>query len=153
MCLRRQRRGTWLPFPPSCFLLSLSLSPSPFLLLHQSLLHNSSTIPLRYLSLLCRLLVHMSSEMISRFEDEDDFTVELPFDNQKGCFDLYVRYWPVQHMTFASGPVRMFSCWPAVTDLIATGDPTGSLHLMTHVHLLNVITHPHIHTHPHHSQH
>ena len=42
-----------------------------------------------------RLLVHFSAEMISRFEDEDDFIIELPFDNQKGCFDLYVRYWPL----------------------------------------------------------
>ena len=41
---------------------------------------------------LSRLLVHLNAEMISRFEDEDDFIIELPFDNQKGCFDLYVRY-------------------------------------------------------------
>ena len=41
---------------------------------------------------LSRLLVHFSAEMISRFEDEDDFVIELPFDNQKGCFDLCVRY-------------------------------------------------------------
>jgi transcription factor CP2-like protein len=38
------------------------------------------------------LLVHLSAEMVSRFEDEDDFIIELPFDNQKGCFDLYVHY-------------------------------------------------------------
>ena len=39
-----------------------------------------------------RLLVHFSPEMISRFEDEDDFIIDLPFDNQKGCFELHVRY-------------------------------------------------------------
>ena len=61
--------------PPS---LPLALSPS---------------LPLSFSSSpLSRLLVHFSAEMISRFEDEDDFIIELPFDNQKGCFDLYVRY-------------------------------------------------------------
>lgn len=63
----------------------------------------------------------MSSEMISRFEDEDDFTIELPFDNQKGCFDLYVRYWPVQQHGIrirAYPDVQLLLTWN--TDPIAT---------------------------------
>ena len=43
-------------------------------------------------SLLCRLLVNFDDYMISQFEDEDDFIIELEFDNQKGCFDLYIQY-------------------------------------------------------------
>lgn len=38
------------------------------------------------------LLVHFDDEMISQFQDEDDFLIDLQFDNQKGCFDLYIRY-------------------------------------------------------------
>jgi transcription factor CP2-like protein len=38
------------------------------------------------------LLVHFNAEMISRLEDESDFIIDLPFDNQKGVFDLHIRY-------------------------------------------------------------
>lgn len=39
------------------------------------------------------LIVHFDDELVSRFEDEDDFIIEIDFDNQRGHFDLYVRYW------------------------------------------------------------
>ena len=39
-----------------------------------------------------RLLVHFDDEMISQFQDEDDFLIDLQFDNQKGSFDLYIYY-------------------------------------------------------------
>ena len=42
--------------------------------------------------LLLRLLVHFDDEMVGRFLDEDDFIIDMQFDNQKGCFDLYVFY-------------------------------------------------------------
>ena len=38
------------------------------------------------------LLVHFDDAMVARFQDEDDFVVDLVFDNQKGHFDLYVCY-------------------------------------------------------------
>ena len=31
--------------------------------------------------------------MAARFEDEDDFIIELQFNNHKGHFDLYIHYW------------------------------------------------------------
>ena len=38
------------------------------------------------------LIVHFDEDMISRFQDEDDFIVDLTFDNQKGSFDLFIHY-------------------------------------------------------------
>lgn len=38
------------------------------------------------------LLVHFDDDMISRFQDEDDFIIDLTFDNQKGCFNLLIHY-------------------------------------------------------------
>ncbi|XP_019858101.1 PREDICTED: grainyhead-like protein 2 homolog isoform X2 [Amphimedon queenslandica] len=38
------------------------------------------------------LIVRFDDELVTRFEDEDDFIIDLDFDNQKGHFDLYIRY-------------------------------------------------------------
>ncbi len=38
------------------------------------------------------LLVRFDDDMISRFEDEGDFIIDLTFDNQKGYFNLFVHY-------------------------------------------------------------
>lgn len=38
------------------------------------------------------LLVHFDEDMISHFKDEDDFIINLTFDNQKGCFNLLIHY-------------------------------------------------------------
>lgn len=38
------------------------------------------------------LLVHLDDDMISHFGDEDDFVIDLTFDNQKGCFNLLLHY-------------------------------------------------------------
>jgi len=38
------------------------------------------------------LLVYLDDQMIEQFQDEDDFIIDLQFDNQKGCFDLIVHY-------------------------------------------------------------
>lgn len=38
------------------------------------------------------LLVHFDDDMISRFQDEDDFIIDFTFDNQKGYFDLFIHY-------------------------------------------------------------
>ena len=37
------------------------------------------------------LLVHLDDDMIARFKDEDDFVIDLTFDNQKGFFNLKPR--------------------------------------------------------------
>ena len=41
---------------------------------------------------LIRLIVRFDDDMVARFTDEDDFIIEIEFDNQKGHFDLYVLY-------------------------------------------------------------
>lgn len=41
---------------------------------------------------LSSLIVRLDDEMVSHFEDEDDFLIVLDFDNQKGCFNLYIQY-------------------------------------------------------------
>ena len=38
------------------------------------------------------LIVRFDDDMVARFNDEDDFIIEIEFDNQKGHFDLFVRY-------------------------------------------------------------
>lgn len=38
------------------------------------------------------LLVHLDDDMISHFKEEDDFVIDLAFDNQKGCFNLLIHY-------------------------------------------------------------
>lgn len=38
------------------------------------------------------LLVHFDDDMISHFKEEDDFIIDLTFDNQKGCFNLLIQY-------------------------------------------------------------
>lgn len=38
------------------------------------------------------LLVHFDDDMISHFKDEEDFVIDLSFDNQKGCFNLLINY-------------------------------------------------------------
>lgn len=44
-------------------------------------------------SLFSRLIVRLDDGMTARFEDEDDFIIELQFNNHKGHFDLYIQYW------------------------------------------------------------
>ena len=39
-----------------------------------------------------RLIVRFDDDMVARFTDEDDFIIEIEFDNQKGHFDLYILY-------------------------------------------------------------
>ncbi len=38
------------------------------------------------------LIVRIDDDMVARFTDEDDFIIEIEFDNQKGHFDLYILY-------------------------------------------------------------
>jgi len=38
------------------------------------------------------LVVIMDDSMVEQFQNEDDFIIELSFDNQKGSFDLYIHY-------------------------------------------------------------
>jgi len=39
-----------------------------------------------------RILVNMDDRMIELFVDEDDFLINLDFDNQLGHFELTLRY-------------------------------------------------------------
>ena len=39
-----------------------------------------------------RLLVNLNDDMVAQFEDEDDFLIDLLFDNHKGHFNLCVQY-------------------------------------------------------------
>ena len=36
--------------------------------------------------------MRFDDEMVTHFEDEDDFLIVLEFDNQKGCFNLFIQY-------------------------------------------------------------
>ena len=38
------------------------------------------------------LVVQLDDSMVEQFQNEDDFVIELTFDNQKGSFDLYLHY-------------------------------------------------------------
>ena len=38
------------------------------------------------------LIVRFDDGMAARLEDEDDFIIELQFNNHKGYFDLYIQY-------------------------------------------------------------
>ena len=38
------------------------------------------------------LIVHFDDSMVELFQHEDDFVIDLAFDNQKGCFDLFLQY-------------------------------------------------------------
>lgn len=38
------------------------------------------------------LVVQFDDSMVEQFQNEDDFIIELVFDNQKGSFDLYLHY-------------------------------------------------------------
>ncbi|XP_064404557.1 grainyhead-like protein 1 homolog isoform X4 [Halichondria panicea] len=38
------------------------------------------------------LVVQMDDSMVEQFQSEDDFIIDLSFDNQKGSFDLYLHY-------------------------------------------------------------
>ncbi len=38
------------------------------------------------------LVVLLDDSMIEQFQNEDDFIIDLAFDNQKGSFDLYLHY-------------------------------------------------------------
>jgi len=49
-------------------------------------------LPLTHLIHSSRLLVYLDDQMIEQFQDEDDFIIDLQFDNQKGCFDLILHY-------------------------------------------------------------
>ena len=69
---------------------SLSLSLSLFLSLPSSILF--SLLPPSLPLLSHRLIVRFDDDMVARFNDEDDFIIEIEFDNQKGHFDLFVRY-------------------------------------------------------------
>ena len=46
----------------------------------------------RYFCFCYRLIVRFDDGMAARFEDEDDFIIELQFNNHKGHFDLYIHY-------------------------------------------------------------
>ena len=70
--------------------LSLSLSLSFSLSLPQSF--SPSSLPPSLPLLSHRLIVRFDDDMVARFNDEDDFIIEIEFDNQKGHFDLFVRY-------------------------------------------------------------
>lgn len=48
-----------------------------------------------------RLIVRFDDELVTRFEDEDDFIIELEFDNQKGHFDMYIRYWSITKTVYS----------------------------------------------------
>ena len=39
------------------------------------------------------ILVNMDDRMIEQFVDEDDFIINLDFDNQLGHFELTLQYW------------------------------------------------------------
>lgn len=44
-------------------------------------------------SLSFSILVNMDDRMIEQFVDEDDFIINLDFDNQLGHFELTLQYW------------------------------------------------------------
>lgn len=39
----------------------------------------------------------MDDRMIEQFVDEDDFIINLDFDNQLGHFELTLQYWKISH--------------------------------------------------------
>ena len=43
------------------------------------------------------ILVNMDDRMIEQFVDEDDFIINLDFDNQLGHFELTLQYWTIWH--------------------------------------------------------
>lgn len=40
-----------------------------------------------------RILVNMDDRMVQQFVNEDDFVIQMVFDNQLGHCDLYLHYW------------------------------------------------------------
>ena len=76
MFIRKQRKGT-----------------RPNLVVHYMYsVHNYIYAILLFGVVLIRLIVRFDDDMVARFTDEDDFIIEIEFDNQKGHFDLYVLY-------------------------------------------------------------
>ncbi len=45
-----------------------------------------------YLLFGCRILVNMDDMMVEQFVDEDDFIIQVDFDNQLGHFELTFVY-------------------------------------------------------------
>ena len=39
-----------------------------------------------------RLLIHMDTRMVEQFQDEDDFLVEVNFQNKEGIFEVTFLY-------------------------------------------------------------